>query len=46
MPRSTSDRFRWSPLSLAIACTLPLAVQAADTSSTQTNSKNALPIPW
>ncbi|AJJ24107.1 TonB-dependent hemoglobin/transferrin/lactoferrin family receptor [Yersinia enterocolitica] len=39
MPRSTSDRFRWSPLSLAIACTLPLAVQAADTSSTQTNSK-------
>ncbi|HDL8637484.1 TPA: TonB-dependent hemoglobin/transferrin/lactoferrin family receptor [Yersinia enterocolitica] len=39
MPRSTSDRFRWSPLSLAIACTLPLSVQAADTSSTQTNSK-------
>ena len=39
MPRSTSDRFRWSSLSLAIACTLPLAVQAADTSSTQTNSK-------
>ncbi len=42
MPRSTSDRFRWSPLSLAIACTLSLAVQAADTSSTQTNSKKRI----
>ncbi len=38
MPRFTSDRFRWSPLSLAIACTLPLAVQAADT-TTATSSK-------
>ncbi|WP_145525574.1 TonB-dependent hemoglobin/transferrin/lactoferrin family receptor [Yersinia vastinensis] len=38
MPRSTSDRFRWSPLSLAIACALPLAVQAADT-TTSTSSK-------
>lgn len=39
MPRFISDRFRWSPLSLAIACTLPLAVQAADTTTTPTSSK-------
>ncbi|CFR24166.1 TonB-dependent hemoglobin/transferrin/lactoferrin family receptor [Yersinia kristensenii] len=39
MPRFTSDRFRWSPLSLAIACTLPFAAQAADPTPTQTNSK-------
>ncbi|WP_145512827.1 TonB-dependent hemoglobin/transferrin/lactoferrin family receptor [Yersinia kristensenii] len=39
MPRFTSDRFRWSPLSLAIACTLPFAAQAADPTATQTNSK-------
>ncbi len=39
MLRSTSDRFRWSSLSLAIACTLPLATQAADTTTTQTSSK-------
>lgn len=39
MPRFTSDRFRWSPLSLAIACTLPFAAQATDPTSTQTNSK-------
>ncbi|QDW35001.1 TonB-dependent hemoglobin/transferrin/lactoferrin family receptor [Yersinia sp. KBS0713] len=36
MPRSTSDRFRWSPLSLAIACTLPFAAQAAETTTAQT----------
>lgn len=39
MPRFTSDRFRWSPFSLAIACTLPFAAQAADPTATQTNSK-------
>jgi hemoglobin/transferrin/lactoferrin receptor protein len=39
MPRFISDRFRWSPLSLAIACTLPLTVQAADTTATSTSSK-------
>lgn len=39
MLRSTSDRFRWSLLSLAIVCTLPLAAQAADTTTTQTSSK-------
>ena len=39
MPRFISDRFRWSPFSLAIACTLPLTVQAADTSATSTSSK-------
>jgi hemoglobin/transferrin/lactoferrin receptor protein len=38
MPRTTFDRFRWSPLSLAIACTLPLAANAANT-ATQENSK-------
>lgn len=39
MPRFISDRFRWSSLSLAIACTLPLTVQAADTTATSTSSK-------
>lgn len=39
MPRFISDRFRWSPLSLAISCTLPLTVQAADTTATSTSSK-------
>ncbi|CNK02860.1 hemin receptor [Yersinia aldovae] len=38
MPRITSNRFRWSPLSLAIACTLPLAATAATTIE-QENSK-------
>ncbi|MCB5307116.1 TonB-dependent hemoglobin/transferrin/lactoferrin family receptor [Yersinia massiliensis] len=38
MPRSTSDRFRWSPLTLAIACTLPFAAQAADTVAVNTTS--------
>lgn len=36
MPRSTSNRFRWSPLSLAIACTLPFAAQAAETTTVPT----------
>ncbi|WP_145525767.1 TonB-dependent hemoglobin/transferrin/lactoferrin family receptor [Yersinia rohdei] len=40
MPRFTSDRFRWSSLSLAIACALPLAAQAADTTTSTSNKKH------
>ncbi|CNI25774.1 TonB-dependent hemoglobin/transferrin/lactoferrin family receptor [Yersinia pekkanenii] len=40
MPRFSSDRFRWSALSLAIACALPLAAQAADTPTSSSSKKH------
>lgn len=40
MPRFTSDLFRGSPLSLAIACTLPLAANAADDITPESSKKH------
>ncbi|AHG20006.1 ligand-gated channel protein [Chania multitudinisentens RB-25] len=39
MPRFTSDHFQWSPLSLAIVCTLPFAANAADDITPESSKK-------